>query len=516
MPQTPSAPATIAGVPPLPRIDQLLASSQRIGALPGLREAALVWHQEAIPARAKAHRDAQRLATPRIWPDTIAGLAQTTARIAKTAAPDAPLALLLAGAKASGLPIAPPNASAGAIARAQRLVRAGGPAYIKLGQFIATADGLLPPQWVSAFAWCRDEAPPLRPGVARKIVERELGELSGRLAEFDEEPLATGSIGQVHLGRLDDGREIVVKVRRPRLRRRLRADIETLAIVAAAAERASDAAKSANLRGFIELFAQLALEELDFRLEAANLVEASAVLEALGADGVQAPRPIPGMVTERLLVMERMPGVAYNRLSLAANEIDGRALLHAGIKSVLEATLVHGIFHGDMHAGNVLVAPDGSFSMVDFGITGRLTAAQRAGLVRFLVGFAASDARIQVEAMREFGALAPGADIAGLVTRLQLQLDRINARTDGAVTFQRLGETLGSLLTTLASGGMTMPKELVLFFKNLLYLSGFAATVSPDTDLFGEIELILTEMFAREQNGLAAIVSSVAPTPPAA
>jgi ubiquinone biosynthesis protein len=487
---------------------ELVVESARLAELPGLPAEALRWQAEAVDKRRLVARDAARLATPRIWTDTIAGLSSTGWRLASTAAPDAPVALLSAAAAASGLPVGPPQTGRGTIERAQRLVRAGGPAYTKLGQFIATADGLLPQEWVDAFAWCRDEARPLRPGTAEKIVERELAATGAALGSLDPTPLAAGSIGQVHRGMLSDGTEVVIKVRRPRLQRRLRKDIETLALVAAAAERLHPAAASANLAGFVELFAQLTLEELDFQLEAANLVESCAVLEALGAEHVRVPRPIPGMVTERLLVMEYLPGVSYARLAdQPGPRPDGDRLLKLGVQSVLEATLIHGVFHGDMHAGNVLIDGDGDFALVDFGITGRLDERQRAGLVRFLFGFATSDARVQVEALQTFGAIAPGADLTVLIARMQRELDQLQARQNGAVTFDQLGQTLGRLLGVLASGGMTMPKDLVLFFKNLLYLSGFAASVAPEADLFAVIEELLTELFAREGNGLAALLA---------
>lgn len=490
-----------------PPIAALISGSTRLSAQPELRAAALSWHQDALALRRTARSDARRLATPRLWPDTIGALASTGLRVASAAAPDAPLVLLLAATRAAGLPVAPPPTSRSTIARAQKVVRRGGPAYIKLGQFIATADGLLPGEWVRAFAWCRDDAPSMHPHVARAVLERELGPRTDMLADFDPEPIGTGSIGQVHAATLRDGSEVVIKLRRPRLRRRLRSDIETLAILAAGAERASEAARAAGLRAFITLFAELALEELDFRIEAANLVEATATLEALGADHVRAPRPIPGMVTERVLMMERLPGVPYTELPLAVHDIDGAQLLRSGITSVIEATLVQGIFHGDLHSGNVLVDEQGGFSMVDFGITGRLGEREREGLIRFLIAFASSDAAGQIDAMAAFGALTPGADRAALTDRLQQAVDRIDSRADGAVTFERLGETLASLLGVLAAGGMTMPKDLVLFFKNLLYLSGFAASVSPATDLFSEVQSIIQELVGREESGLAALVS---------
>jgi ubiquinone biosynthesis protein len=497
-----------APVPPLPDRRALVRASTHLAGMPGLTDAALQWLADAPMRRRAIDQDARSVATPRVWHDTIASLATTGWKMAATAGPEAPMAVLRMAATAFGLPpVEGPAASAETLKRAQRAVRAGGPAYIKLGQFIASASGLLPDEWVEAFAWCRDEAPPLREGVAQKVIDRELREDRGRLAELDPQPLACGSIGQVHRGRLDDGTEVVVKVRRPRLRKRLRSDIESLALVAAAAQRLHPAASAANLSGFVELFAQLTLEELDFRLEAANLVESDAVLEALGAGHIRVPRPIPGMVTERLLVMEYVPGVSYARLPAAlVEEVDGDQLLHLAIKSVLEATLVHGLFHGDLHAGNVLIDQSGGFSLVDFGIVGRLDAAQRAGLVRFLFGFATSDAEVQVKAMQTFGAIGPDASLEKIIAELQVESDRLAARTDGAVTFEQLGDTLGRLLTVMARNGFTMPKELVLFFKNLLYLSGFAASVAPDADLLAVVEEILMDLFARDDGALAALI----------
>ena len=496
--------------PPLPRIDTLIRDSARLAAVPGLTQQALRWHHEAEAQRVGVARDARKLAAPRLWPDTLASLASMGWRVVTAAAPDAPIQLIGAAAAAVGLRVEPPQASAGTLERAQRLVRAGGPTYVKLGQFIATAEGLLPDEWVKAFAWCRDEAPPLRAGVALGVIERELSDVRGQIEWIDDQPIAAGSIGQVHRGRLTDGTEVVIKVRRPGLRRKFRADIETLALAAAAAEKLHGAARSANLTGFVGLFAQLALEELDFRLEAANLVDSTAVLEALGADHMNAPRPIPGMVTERVLVMEYLPGVSYSRLD-PTREVDGDRLLKLGIQGVVEATLRHGVFHGDLHAGNVLIDEStGTFSLVDFGIAGRLDAVQRAGLVQYLAAWATNDAVGQIEAMQAFGAIDRDAEIGTLVDELQVELDLLANRARGQVTFDQLGITLGRLLQVLARNGFRMPKDLVLFFKNLLYLSGFAASVAPEADVLAVVQEILLEILADPESGFADLMESAA------
>ncbi|MCW3041617.1 MAG: AarF/ABC1/UbiB kinase family protein, partial [Solirubrobacterales bacterium] len=380
-----------------------------------------------------------------------------------------------------------------AIAGAQRLVRRGGPAYIKLGQFIASADGILPPAWVEAFAWCRDDAPRLPFATVRSILARELGE--DALAAVDEDALAAGSIGQVHRAWLADGTAVVVKVRRPGLPRRLRSDIGALALAAAGAERMNSEVSALNLPGFVELFAQLTLEELDFRLEALNLVQSAEIYEACGLDFVQVPRPVAGLVTERVLVMEHVAGVPYDRAAQELDaDVDGERLLQVAIGGVLTSTLAHGLFHGDLHAGNVLVRRDGSFALVDFGICGRLDERQRASLGAYLMAFAAGDAAGQIAALRRFGAIPADADEPALVAELGAELERLGVRADGAVTFERLGQTVGRQLSILARSGFRMPKELVLFFKNLLYLSSFAAAVAPEADLFAVVERALGDV----------------------
>lgn len=454
--------------PPLPDHRALIAASPWVAGRPWLREEADIWQRELPPVRKRLEREAALLARPRIWVDTVSTLATTGWRMAGTA----PLEILTAAAGAFGLPVGP--SGAGGVTAAEQVVRAGGPAYVKLGQFIASADGLLPPAWVEAFAWCRDRVPPFEGAPAR--IRAELGERFDELLDLEDEPFAAASIGQVHRARLADGTDVVVKVRRPDLRRRFARDIEALALVAAAAHRTSAAARVANLPGFVELFAELSLLELDLRLEALNMIELGACFEDAGLDFVSFPRPIPGMVTERVLVMEAMPGRPYDKAPVT----DGERLVELAIKGVLEGTLAYGRFHGDLHAGNVLVEGGERFSLVDFGITGRLTAAERAGLVRFLLGFAAMDAARQMAALQAFGAPPPTPE---MVADLQEVIDALPP----GLSVDALGETLGGVVTTLAAHGFQVPTPLVLFFKNVLYLSSFTAAVAPGADLLAQI-----------------------------
>ena len=448
-------------------------------------------------ARARLEHEADRIARPRVWVDTIAGLATTGWRMGAAAGP---LEVLTAAAAAFGLPVGPRRASGAA--EAERIVRAGGPAYVKLGQFIATADGLLPSEWVSAFGWCRDRVPAEPGEIAIATMREELGEAFDQLLDLEPEAFAAASIGQVHRARLADGTDVVVKVQRPDLRRRFVADVESLALVAAAAHRLHASVRVANLPGFVELFAQLALQELDFRLEALNMVELGAISEDAEADYCSFPRPIPGLVTERVLVMEALPGVPYTEAEIT----DGQKLLELAVRGVLESTLVYGRFHGDLHAGNVLVDAGDRFALVDFGICGRLTATERNALVRFLLGFAAMDAERQLDALEAFGALPDDADRPALNAALQKQLDGLPVT---GVTVDALGENLGAVLRILAAHGFQSPPELVLFFKNVLYLSGFAAAVAPDADLLALIGPTMAYFMDKHGDDLMAVATSV-------
>ncbi len=435
--------------------------------------------------------EARELARPRLWTDTIGALAATAWRGVASFAPDAPVLLLNAANEATGVRVGPMRMDAGAIRATERLVRRGGPAYLKLGQFIASADGILPASWVSAFAWCRDDAPRLSFRRVRSVLDREVG--LDAFAELDPVPLAAGSIAQVHRAILADGTAVVVKVRRPGLQRRLRSDIGALALAALAAERVNQDVVAANLPGFVELFAQLALEESDFRLEALNLRDCAAAYEACHMDFVTVPRPVGGLVTERVLVMDELEGTPYDRASeLVSHPEQGERLLALAIGGVLKSALLQGVFHGDLHAGNVLVRADGTFGLLDFGICGRFTPAQRRSMARYLVGFARGDAFAQADALSDFGAIPDVSD--ALVAELTDELERLAERVNGAVTFERLGENISSQLAVLARNGFRMPKELVLFFKNLLYLSSFAAALAPGADLFSAIEAALASI----------------------
>jgi len=495
----------------LPSTIEMVESSMWLDELPGLKTMARRWADEVPVHTASLTGKARHLARPTVDSSMVGALGRTAAHLVVIVALD------LIDAMGTASPTGGGHDQAGtsrqragqqdhSLKRIESLVRAGGPAWVKLGQFIATSGGLLPDHWVESFEWCRDEVKPLPPRVPRRIVERAFRrDIDDLFSSFEDHPLGAASIAQVHGAVLHDGREVVVKIRRPGLRQRFKADIRAMAGAARAAERLSPVARTGNVSGFVELFAQLVLEELDFRIEAFNMVELGVAAEHAGADYVRFPRPVPGMVTERVLVMERLPGVAYTSAPL--DEVDGDRLLRLAIEGILEHTLVYGVFHGDLHAGNVLIDRLGNFSLVDFGIVGRLDQEQRVALAEFMVAFAKMDVRCQLEAMVRFGAIPPQHDLDLLTAEIEAEVSPHDLSEEADI--KELADAIGRLIKVLSRHGIRIPKELVLFFKNLLYLNGFAATVAPDAALLAQVAPVFA--YFHDKYGHAMDLSSLAP-----
>jgi ubiquinone biosynthesis protein len=482
--------------PPLPEFVELVDRSEWLRGRPGLETEVLRWQRSLAEERDRIAAEAEDLATPRLSRLPVVALFLVCVRFLWFS--------LVALFRRTGAP------EGRSVRWSKHLVQAGGPAYVKLGQLIATAQGALPEAWTQAFAWCRDEVPPLRPGVAEAVIDRELGHRRAETFEsIDPGPVAAASIAQVHLARLADGTEVAVKVQRPGLRRRFELDIRVLAVIGGVADRLSRRARIANLPGFVELFAQLVLEELDFRLEALNMAEIGLANEDAGLDHIRVPRPIPGLVTSRVLVMERVPGIRYTDAATAHPELDGRRIVRLAVQGVLEHALLYGVFHGDLHAGNVLIDEAGNFSLVDFGIAGRLQAGQRAALARLVIGFARNDFAAQVAAVAEFGALPPDIDLGPLVRQFAEESTMLLAAVNrplNQLDFGLLASQVARAIRLLAEHRFRQPKELVLFCKNGLYLNGLCNAFAPDINLLAEVAPIFLYFQTKYPKEIAQIV----------
>ena len=364
-----------------------------------------------------------------------------------------------------------------------------GPTYIKLGQIIASGDGVFPPELVAEFKWCRDQVTPEQWPVVEQVLTEELGgPISTVFASVEHTPLAAASIAQVHAATLRDGTPVVVKVQRPSVSARVRQDLAVMAWLAPHLVGRIPVAALANPPALVELFAETIVEELDFRLEAENMLDVAMTFAALDQRDFVVPRPHPTLVTRRMLVMERLDGFHFGDVEgMQAAGIDTEAVVRAGMIGFLEGALFYGIFHGDLHGGNLFVLPSGKTALLDFGITGRLTEAKRLALLGLVVGASNADIPAQVAALRDLGAFPGELDVQHVIDVLGLDRPPVDPT---ALTADELVAEMQHSIKTLLGIGARLPKELMLFVKNLMFLDGAIATLAPDLDLFAEVEAI--------------------------
>jgi ubiquinone biosynthesis protein len=364
-----------------------------------------------------------------------------------------------------------------------------GSSYVKLGQIISGGEGLFPDELVGEFKLLRDQVAPETFDDVRAVVEIELGgSIEELFAEFDEEPLAAASIAQVHGARLVSGEEVVVKVQRPQVARLFRDDIASLAWLAPRLVGRIPVTALANPPALVELFAETVIEELDFRLEAENMLDIANVLARTGQRGIIVPRPHPTMVTPRVLVMERLRGFAFDDVeSMHAAGIDTHALLQAGLIASLEGALIYGVFHGDLHGGNLVVQPDGRTALFDFGITGRLDERKRLAFLRLLVLGTTGDVRGQLAALRDLGAFPSDVDLDAVIADLDLDGP---VKDPGQMSADELVREMREITKKLLGYGAHAPKELMLFVRNMMFLNSATAILAPDLDMLQQMVAI--------------------------
>ena len=373
--------------------------------------------------------------------------------------------------------------------RMRQAVEKLGSTYIKLGQIISSGEGLFPSELVDEFKLCRDQVPAESFADVRKVVEHDLGTTIENVFEFfDKTPLAAASIAQVHLARLRTGETVVVKVQRPRVIDLVRKDLKVMSWLAPHLVGRLKIAALANPPALVELFAETIVEELDFRMEADNMIDISRILRELNQTGYIVPRPHPKLVTQRVLVMERLEGFKFDDVVGMKNAgIDTEAVIRTGMIAFMEGAMVHGAFHGDLHGGNLFVMKDGRTALLDFGIVGRLSGPRRLAFLRLMLGATTNDVKGQVTALRDLGALPMDTDLDAVIVDLGLDRPPIDPTKLSA---DELVKEVQRIMKALLGYGARMPKELMLYVKNMVFLDGAISRLAPDLDLLGEIAAI--------------------------
>ena len=376
-----------------------------------------------------------------------------------------------------------------------------GPVAIKLGQLLSTRADIFGGPFAEDLSRLKDRLAPFPTDLAKAEVERALGRpLSAVFREFGA-PVAAASLAQAHEALLLDGRKVAVKVLRPGVERRVARDSEMLALAARLVDRWVPAARRLEPRAFADTVIRATELELDLRLEAAGADE---LREVMGADGFMAVPPVVWEgVGKRVLTLEWARGWPLSDAgALTQPGLDRRALADNLIRAFLSQALDHGVFHADLHEGNLFAAAPERLMAVDFGIIGRLGAPERRYLAEILWGFLERDydrvARVHFDA----GYVPAHHSVAAFAQALRAVGEPVFGRAASEVPMSRV---LTQLFEITALFDMRLRPELVLLQKTMMTVEGVARRIFPDHDIWGAADPVVRRWMARELSPAARV-----------
>lgn len=378
--------------------------------------------------------------------------------------------------------------------RLRRAFEELGPTFVKLGQLLSTRSDLLPDAFVAELTRLQDGVQPLSFELVREVVESELGApLHERFAQFDQAPLASASISQVHAAVLPTGEQVVVKVQRPEIRGIISKDIALLKFLASLLERYVPEARVANPRVLVEEFFQTISLELDFVIEANNMQRMADNLREL--TDIVIPRVYRSLSTERVLTQERLYGVRVNDLeALDRAGIDRKRLVQVGSRAFFRTVLIDGLFHGDLHGGNLFALPGNRLGIIDFGIVGRLSERARDQLASMVMALLHEDFEQLCYHYAELGAAEASIDFDGFVRDTRQVLSPYL----GLPLHQlKLGRVLIEATKVATRYRIKVPAEWMLVFKAILTTEGMGRRLDPDFDLLASGRELVRELLRK-------------------
>jgi predicted unusual protein kinase regulating ubiquinone biosynthesis (AarF/ABC1/UbiB family) len=368
-----------------------------------------------------------------------------------------------------------------------------GPTFIKFGQIVASSAGMFPDAYVKEFQKVLDRVKPFPFDDVQRTLDEELGaEKAAHLIDIAPRQLASASIAQVHTAKLRDGTPVVIKVQRPGIIARCMADMRLMRTLAKVVARFKKGADLANPVGVVDDFTQTLSEELDFRREAENLDRFNEIMRELGHTNIRAPVPHHEYTTRKVLVMEQFIGLRVDCFDeIKRRGIDGESKLVAGLRAWFQCVVFYGFFHGDVHAGNLMLLDDDTIGFLDFGIVGRFDDRERYLVTDYMIAFATGNYRRLAEIICEMSGTPEGLNMDGLIADLAETYRPLLTLSFGEVNY---AEFLPGIQRTATRHRMRMPNEFILITKQLLYFDRYAKALAPKLNVFTDPRLVLGMM----------------------
>ncbi|WP_405152368.1 ABC1 kinase family protein [Paenibacillus sp. FSL K6-0108] len=381
--------------------------------------------------------------------------------------------------------------------RIRMLLEELGTTFIKLGQLASTRPDLVPQPVLKELAKLQDAVAPFPYADVSRVIEEELGApISQLFRTFEPVPLASASIGQVHLAVLADGKEVAVKVQRPQLSAIVETDLDILADLARLADRRGSWTASYRLTEVVEELGQGLLAELDYRQEAAHLERFTRAADEMRH--VRIPAVYRPYSSQKVLTMEYIQGIRLSDTAqLKEQGIRTRVVAERIASAIFQQILVDGVFHADPHPGNILVLPGEEIALLDFGMVGRLSAHTQKHFASFIIALRNRSSKGVMRAIGHLGMIPAEVDQGKLYADVEQMRTKFY---DVPLKEVRLGEMIKDLFGVAFKHRIRIPSELTMVGKSILTTEGVVAELDPDFSVFDVAEPIGKRLYLERLN----------------
>lgn len=355
-----------------------------------------------------------------------------------------------------------------------------GPTFIKMGQILSTRPDLLPVEFLRELEKLQDHVPPFEYTQVEAIIKAELGTPLGDVfKDFEEAPLASASIGQVHRARLADGEAVVVKIQRPDIRKVVEVDLEIMLHLATLMEKHLEGWEIQRPTKIVAEFARTLEKELDYTIEASHMERFA--MQFLNDSRVYVPKVYREVSTDRILTMEYINGIKASEIALLEKaNLDRYEIARLGLDLIMKQIFIYGFFHADPHPGNVFVLPGNVICYIDFGMMGRIGREDRETFADLVVNIAGRDEKKITKALLRLTVCEEEPDIDSLEKNVS---EFIDLHFNRPLKELDLGKLLHQLLDMVAKHRLGVPPDLFLMIKALSTVEGLGRLLDPDLDV---------------------------------
>jgi len=365
-----------------------------------------------------------------------------------------------------------------------------GPTFVKLGQLLAGRPDLIPLEWSEEFRKLHDQVSPVEFSEIEKILTAHFGApVQEVFLSFDEKPMAAASIAQVHRAQLKNGAKVVVKVQRPGIDKTIEEDLQILRQLAGFVERHIPESRPFNPVGIIKEFGHALELETNFAVEANNIRRFQ--LNFAGDSAIKIPKVYGEYSGRRVLVMEALEGIPLTQKhALDQDGVVREEILRQGLRAYLKMVYRDGFFHGDLHPGNLLILPNNQLGLVDFGVVGRISRRIKTAIASMFMALADEDFDRMAYIHVDLSPFTEEVDVDEFARDIRNLLAPYLGLTMKDVN---LGRLLMQSTSIASRHGLSLPSELVLFFKSIVAIEGMGHLISEDFDFLKETLVLAKE-----------------------